>query len=67
MKSTPHVISVVQHSEQEVEVILDKCIMLFRFLQDKVVQYVYIIHLYMYTCICTIWLKIVLESWLYDK
>ena len=26
----------LQHSEQEVEVILEKCIMLFRFLQDKV-------------------------------
>ena len=36
MKSTLHMISVLQHSEQEVEVILDKCIMLVRYLQDKV-------------------------------
>ena len=32
-----------QHSEQEVEVILDKCIMLFRFLQDKVQLYIYVL------------------------
>ena len=50
VKSTPHVISVVQHSEQEVEVILDKCIMLFRFLQDKVVH----VLIHIEVCVCTI-------------
>ena len=44
----------IQHSEQEVEVILDKCIMLFRFLQDKVQCTVYAAALTANTACCSL-------------